>query len=284
MTRSLVPCLLAAFAMLAAPVPALADDTDPETPSLVEAQLTPADGREIRGVFIDLGEGDRLLLRHYPMADRGVEVERVSEGEVVWRVRAEPLGVIHSIYTHDIYAWAEDGRLVLRSEGSSGAFIERRDLETGGLIERAEVKRSAGGDAPRPAVEREGVVRAEGSDDTDDADEADPETPGFVEAVLTPADGRSIRGAFIDLEEGARLFLRYSPMADRGVEIERVTDGEVVWRVRAEPLGVIHSRYRHEIYAWIEDGQLRLRSDGTSGRFHERRDLETGELIERSGD
>ncbi|XAM01429.1 hypothetical protein OT109_08540 [Phycisphaeraceae bacterium D3-23] len=162
MMRYLVPLMLAAFAVLAAPglarsgdstkppaeepadtEPAdVADDAAPAPPDLAEVWLTPVDGRTIRGEYIDLGEGDRLLLRYVPSADSGIEIERVTDGEVVWRVRAMPLGVRHTQYKHEIYAHVAEGQLVLLSDGTSGTFNERRELETGELIERSESNRS----------------------------------------------------------------------------------------------------------------------------------------------
>lgn len=116
------------------------------------------------------------------------------------------------------------------------------------------------------------------------AQDAAPARPNLEDAHLAPADGSYIQGEFIDLGENDRLLLRYICCADSGVGIERVTDGTVVWRVHAASLGVAHNEYQHDIRAAIEDSQLVFTSYGSAGTFSERRDLATGELIERVED
>jgi hypothetical protein len=98
-------------------------------------------------------------------------------------------------------------------------------------------------------------------------------------------DGMSTQGEFIDLNTNAteRLYVRYSPIADTGVELERTTNNVVLWRVHVLPLGVDHSKYTQEVYVRIEDGKILVTSVGAR-RIFEVHSLKTGELISRKVD
>jgi hypothetical protein len=50
-----------------------------------------------------------------------------------------------------------------------------------------------------------------------------------------------------------RLLIRYCPIADSGVELDLLRAGTVLWRAHVQPLGVEHSKYRHEVSVVIED-------------------------------
>jgi hypothetical protein len=52
-------------------------------------------------------------------------------------------------------------------------------------------------------------------------------------------DGTAARAEYVDLnaETGERLFVRYSPISDSGVELEMVKQSVTVWRVHVQPLG-----------------------------------------------
>jgi hypothetical protein len=56
--------------------------------------------------------------------------------KVAWHVHAEPLGVEHSKYRHDMNVRVDGDKVIVHSEGSHGTFVELRDLETGSLLKR----------------------------------------------------------------------------------------------------------------------------------------------------
>ena len=98
-------------------------------------------------------------------------------------------------------------------------------------------------------------------------------------------DGVFTKGEFIDLNTNAteRLYIRYGPISDRGVELERTTNNVVVWRAHVAPLGVIHSKYHHEVRVRLEDDKIFVTSIGAQQIF-EVRALKTGALISRKID
>lgn len=78
------------------------------------------------------------------------------------------------------------------------------------------------------------------------------------------------------------IFYGFDAISDSGATLVRLSkDGKVVWKVRAEPLGVPHSKYRHEAEATIQDKKLIVASHGLRGDFVELRDLATGALLKR---
>jgi len=80
-----------------------------------------------------------------------------------------------------------------------------------------------------------------------------------------------------------RLYIRYSPLADSGVELERVTHGQVAWRIYADSMKTnFHTEYDHEVFLRVEGGIVFLASEGSAGTFEEERRVDTGELITRT--
>lgn len=95
------------------------------------------------GIFIDLGPSgnDRLYIRHCPIADTGVEIDRVRDGHLLWRQYVEPLGVEHSKYIHNVHYTRpptlqpnEDSFQII-SVGEK-VIRETRRLSDGSLVER----------------------------------------------------------------------------------------------------------------------------------------------------
>src|SRR3954454_16431956 len=82
-------------------------------------------------------------------------------------------------------------------------------------------------------------------------------------------DGIFTKGEFIDLNTNTteRLYIRYGPISDSGVELERTTNNVFVWRVHVRPLGVIHSRYRHDVRVRIEGDKILVTSIGAQQIF-----------------
>jgi outer membrane protein assembly factor BamB len=76
----------------------------------------------------------------------------------------------------------------------------------------------------------------------------------------------------------------YCRNADSGVQLVRfnAATGKVVWRARCEPLGVDHSKYRHNATVAIEGERLRVTSKGSFGTFVELLDLKTGKRLGRT--
>jgi hypothetical protein len=95
-------------------------------------------------------------------------------------------------------------------------------------------------------------------------------------------DGTFTKGEYIDLNTNAteRLYIRYGPISDSGVELERTTNNVVVWRTHVQPLGVSHSKYRHEVHVRIDGEKIVVTSSGAR-RIYEVHTLMTGEIISR---
>ncbi len=78
----------------------------------------------------------------------------------------------------------------------------------------------------------------------------------------------------------SRLYFRYGPNRDSGVELERVIAGHVVWRSHVQPLGVPHSFYIHDVRVEIKNGMAIVQSSGAQVIL-ESHDLRTGKTINR---
>lgn len=266
MMRCFAPCLFALLALLVAPGLAHADDGD----DTLAFYLSKAD-LVVVGTINELGNEHAAGDDHVFYLGASIQVEEVLAGEY----SDEELHSV-AIVQHEMVE--EDRHSDLR-EGGKWIFFLRKDGT--GLRHWSYVTADIWFGLTRysPAMARSLKRLAD-----QQAEEGQPVEPDIEDAHLNPADGSHIRGEFIDLGDNDWLLLRYMPIVDSGVEIERVTDGEVVWRVHADGLGVAHSRYKHDIRAEVEDGQLILNSYGSAGTFMERRDLVTGALLERSAD
>jgi hypothetical protein len=104
--------------------------------------------------------------------------------------------------------------------------------------------------------------------------------PVVEETWFKRIDGNRAKAQYIDLNSTERLYIRYGPMADSGVELERNRKGTVLWRVHVQPLGIAHSLYSHHVLVEIEDGKIFVNSFGWQQIF-EIRDLKSGDLISR---
>jgi outer membrane protein assembly factor BamB len=76
----------------------------------------------------------------------------------------------------------------------------------------------------------------------------------------------------------------YGRISDSGVELMRLNPGtgKVVWRARCAPLGVDHSKYRHEAKVTVEGDALRVTSKASGGTFVEVLDLRSGRQRKRT--
>src|SRR4051812_28935366 len=98
-------------------------------------------------------------------------------------------------------------------------------------------------------------------------------TTNTVEESWFPhIDGIFAKAEYIDLKTNAteRLYIRYGPISDSGVELERTTNNVVVWRVHVRPLGVAHSKYRHDVRIRIDEGKIYVTSIGAQQIFEVR--------------
>jgi hypothetical protein len=97
----------------------------------------------------------------------------------------------------------------------------------------------------------------------------------YVDGIFTKAE-------FIDLNTNLteRLYIRYGPISDSGVELEKTTSNAVVWRVHVQPLGVAHSKYYHEVRVRIDEDKILVTSTGAK-RIFEVHSLKSGALISR---
>src|SRR5262249_21923686 len=91
-------------------------------------------------------------------------------------------------------------------------------------------------------------------------------------------------GGLIELPGGDVLAFRYGPIHDSGVQVARLAGatGKVVWRAHCAPLGVGHSKYRHEGTVAVEGDRLRVTSEASGGTFVELLDLRTGKQLKRT--
>jgi len=80
------------------------------------------------------------------------------------------------------------------------------------------------------------------------------------------------------------LLSLHGPISDSGALIARLDisqqEAKVVWRAVAKPLGVSHSKYRHDVHIFAHGDRCVLVSDGAE-TFVETRDLATGALLKR---
>ena len=95
------------------------------------------------------------------------------------------------------------------------------------------------------------------------------------------ADGMTVRAECIDLSPNRKLFLRYSPIADTGVELEVTIHGRRIWSGFVDPLGMAHSAYSHSVECFVGDAVLKIRSKGSGGTIVEDRDTANGKLLSR---
>ena len=89
---------------------------------------------------------------------------------------------------------------------------------------------------------------------------------------------------FVVLDNADVLIFNYGAISDSGVELVRLSmgDGTVRWRRRAAPVGVSHSKYRHEAYVVRLPGdRLAVVSQGSYGSFLETIDDRTGAIKNR---
>jgi hypothetical protein len=133
------PILLLAMALV---VRGQEGDTKPlDVPKEIpESVFSEVDGIGTLGIYFDLpggeSKGDRIYARYSPMADSGVEVERVDpEGAVKWRSFVEGLGVAHSAYSQDVRVGLEAIEkkkiwVIIRGAAARSINVEL-DLNTG---------------------------------------------------------------------------------------------------------------------------------------------------------
>jgi hypothetical protein len=113
--------------------------------------------------------------------------------------------------------------------------------------------------------------------------------PGDTETLSDEAvrvkdpDGFTTK-ATLGLPDGGLLEFSYCPIGDSGVQVRRLDrpGGSVVWEQECDPLGVCHSKYKHEVVVHIEGRTARIISRGSYGAFVERLDLDSGRSLARS--
>jgi hypothetical protein len=90
-------------------------------------------------------------------------------------------------------------------------------------------------------------------------------------------------GGVVDLADGDVLAFLYCQIADSGVQVVRLeaATGKQVWRARCAPLGVGHSKYRHDARVAVEGDRVQVTSTASGGTFVEILDLQTGEQVKR---
>jgi hypothetical protein len=109
------------------------------------------------------------------------------------------------------------------------------------------------------------------------------DTNTVEESWFPHIDGIAWKAEYIDINTNSteRLYIRYSPVSDSGVELERTTNTVVVWRVHVRPLGIAHSKYRHDVRIRLDNGKIYVTSIGSWQQIFEMRDFKTGAFISR---
>jgi hypothetical protein len=86
---------------------------------------------------LTLLDGKFLKVEYCCTSDSGVKLTLMAaDGSVIWSADCQPLSVDHSKYFHDVNVRSEGDRLIVRSVGSFGTFVELRNLKTGQLLKR----------------------------------------------------------------------------------------------------------------------------------------------------
>jgi hypothetical protein len=98
---------------------------------------------------------------------------------------------------------------------------------------------------------------------------------------FTNIDGTIEKEESIQITTNDKLVYKYCTIEDSGIEIDRVINNTIVWRIFAKPLNVSHSKYKHQAKIKIRDKSIFISSIGSYGKFYEERDLQTGKLIYR---
>jgi hypothetical protein len=101
---------------------------------------------------------------------------------------------------------------------------------------------------------------------------------------FTNIDGVIEKEESIQIATNDKLVYKYCTIEDSGIEIDRVINNTIVWRIFVKPLNVSHSKYKHQAKIKIRDKSIFISSVGSYGRFYEERNLQTGKLIHRKED
>jgi hypothetical protein len=84
------------------------------------------------------------------------------------------------------------------------------------------------------------------------------------------------------LPAGRRLEYAYCSIADSGVGLTLYgPGGEELWHTTCNRLGVLHSKYAHEVTVEREGDKLKVRSRGDAGSFTELIETATGKHLRR---
>lgn len=99
------------------------------------------------------------------------------------------------------------------------------------------------------------------------------------------ADG-SCEGGLITLADGSLVGYRYREITDSGVKLIRIDSdsGQKRWEAYCDPVGVSHSKYRHQAMVVADGGRLKVTSRGSYGSFVEVLDAPTGRSLGRKQD
>jgi outer membrane protein assembly factor BamB len=92
-------------------------------------------------------------------------------------------------------------------------------------------------------------------------------------------------GGLVAIPGGDLLSFQFGGIHDSGVCVLRIDPrkGKVAWMVKCAPLGVGHSKYRHQATVRIDGQRVRVTSRGSFGSFVEVLDLKTGKQLAREG-
>jgi outer membrane protein assembly factor BamB len=91
-------------------------------------------------------------------------------------------------------------------------------------------------------------------------------------------------GGLVSLPGGDLVAFLYCQIMDGGVQVMRLDPckGKVVWQASCADLGVRHSAYEHKANVTVEEGQVKVNSQGSGGKFVECLDLGTGQQLTRN--
>ena len=102
-----------------------------------------------------------------------------------------------------------------------------------------------------------------------------------IDSLFPSADGVFTRAETVNLSPNLDLQLRYSPLADMGVELQLWREGYRKWTAHVAPLGTAHSSYTHFVECVLQEDKVRVFSRGSSGQIVETFSLLTGKRLSR---
>jgi outer membrane protein assembly factor BamB len=216
---------------------------------------------------LDVGKDPRLLWdakRVYVVHQRGVTALAAQTGTVLWKAKGPTDRLL--LYGDQLHVTTDTddgGRWVISRTVTTGAEVSKSRLPTNSI---AGVP--LGSD--RVFLRDREILRVSPKG-----------TARWKVSLGGPDWDRD--GGFVTIGDDLVAF-RYGRIWDSGVWLTRLDPGtgKVVWHARCAPLGVGHSKYRHDVTVALDGDSLRVTSRGSYGTFVEDLDPGTGKQLKRT--